>query len=253
MAEVKARRAWRLWTPEELEILRRNASGLETKGLQKLLPQRSLDGIDAKAKKLGISRLHTWTQANIENLFRFYPVAPQSVVQAHIPNHAWPGIHYKALMLGLHRPPPRLVKKREAYPNDLILAWVAGFLDGDGYIYIAGSPVRRKYYLQVGIANRDKPALDFIQRYLGGSIITTGNSKDGWAPLYRWYVTANRALRILQSILPHLRVKRKQAELAIEFQKNHGRMKGHIMTEECIANYKAQQQKISALNRYRNE
>ena len=37
---------------------------------------------------------------------------------------------------------------------------------------------------------------------------------------YRWQVVCNEALLFLETILPYLKIKKKQAEVAIEFQKN---------------------------------
>lgn len=93
------------------------------------------------------------------------------------------------------------------------LIWVAGFFDGEGHIDITtwkGSPYG---YLVVSVTqgNAHINVLDFFSVW-GGRVFQA--NKFGW----RWQAYANEASNFIKDILPYLKLKRKAAELAIEFQ-----------------------------------
>jgi hypothetical protein len=96
-------------------------------------------------------------------------------------------------------------------PDEYDMAWIAGFFDGEGCITARvaenGSPT-----LQVSIGQKDRTQLEFIQEIFGGSI-TEIKGKDH----YHLSMYATTAIRMLEAIIPHLRLKRPQAVLAVEF------------------------------------
>lgn len=106
--------------------------------------------------------------------------------------------------------------------EELDIAYIAGLFDGEGSINIfrkqnkSGS---NSYYLEITITNTDFPVLNWLQSVLGGRVDKTSNVKlQSSRPLRRWRASCKDAHRILLVLLPYLRVKKIQAELAIEFQ-----------------------------------
>ena len=100
-------------------------------------------------------------------------------------------------------------------------AWAAGFMDGEGSIYIR-EPHGRKghrssYAIVVNISQDDIRPMLFIQNLWGGSV-NPGPVRDNGKCSTRWTVTALSAARFLEDILPFLLVKREQASLALELQ-----------------------------------
>lgn len=87
------------------------------------------------------------------------------------------------------------------------LAYVAGFVDGEGCmgIYANGTSLR----LSVQIGQKDKSVLVYIQGVIGGSL----SFKNYWT--LAWF-NAEAAI-MLRQILPYLVLKRQQAELCVEF------------------------------------
>lgn len=113
-------------------------------------------------------------------------------------------------------------------PSEIEKAWFAGFLDGEGYIGIVlQSPHKNRprespiYRLFVEIDSTYLPALERVRAIWGVGNIKPyyrRNQNPKWNPAWRWQVGANLASSILDSVLPYLCVKRRQAEVAIAFQ-----------------------------------
>ena len=100
-------------------------------------------------------------------------------------------------------------------------AYAAGFMDGEGCIYIGGvhgrKPHRVMYAVRVGIGQDDIRPLLYIEGLWGGSI-NPGPVRSNGKCSSRWTVTAAKAAVFLVDILPYLIVKREQAKLALELQ-----------------------------------
>ncbi len=104
----------------------------------------------------------------------------------------------------------------------LILSYTAGFLDGEGCIRISKRLPRNNksmsYNLFVNITQKDGEIMDWLQGNFGGTIFLKNKSKDGKDWIYEWRITEVKAFNFLKEILPFLKYKKKQAELAIMFQ-----------------------------------
>lgn len=101
-------------------------------------------------------------------------------------------------------------------------AYWAGFIDGEGCISIKkNKPTKARYNpqytLRVSIGNTDSTNNRELKK-LGASIITHRPRKENWKISYYAEFTAKNARAFLQEIYPFLRLKAKQAALALEFQ-----------------------------------
>lgn len=106
---------------------------------------------------------------------------------------------------------------------EITKAWMAGFFDGEGGIWIGIRKPRRStqgvslvYSLNVSVVNTMYSGVECFPMYFGGYIQTLATKHR---LIYRWQVQARRAMRFLETLLPYFRVKQKQAELGILFQK----------------------------------
>ncbi len=105
-----------------------------------------------------------------------------------------------------------------------VLAYIAGLFDGEGHISI---PVKKRdgqkpqHFLQIGITNRKLHLLTYVQKALkmGHINIDERHYDTGKArTCYRWITNSKEAEQALKLLLPYLREKNQQAELAIELQ-----------------------------------
>lgn len=116
----------------------------------------------------------------------------------------------------------------------LRLAYVAGFIDGEGCIRICRRGARngrsKGHSLLVTTSQKDGRPMDFLYGLFGGCIVFKRHGdggfktdRDNW--LYEWRITDRKAGEMLKEILPFLTYKKPQAELAIRFQerKNQAR------------------------------
>jgi hypothetical protein len=141
-----------------------------------------------------------------------------------LPNKSWDAILWKARQLGLER------SFKEVHPplnlRDRDLGYIAGMLDGEGCISFIST--RRKggydyYYPYVSIANIDLNMLKWIQTVTGFGKIRRLNTqpKKEWrqrVPTYTWQASSFAEMyRFLTDLLPALKVKKRQAELVLEF------------------------------------
>lgn len=98
-------------------------------------------------------------------------------------------------------------------------AYIAGFLDGEGYVTIMrAGPKRQTFRCWVGFTNRDIAVLQWIQSFLGGSLYAKAwkSAKHAIA----WELNSSSHLRnrhFLKQLRPHVQVKRRQIDVALAF------------------------------------
>lgn len=145
------------------------------------------------------------------------------------------------------------------------LAYTAGLIDGEGHIGISGikpggERKRPIHYLAVIISMCDLPIIEWLHNTFGGSIANRTNQpsrQNGRCrPQWAWSLHGSNAQIFLEQILPYLQVKRRQAELAIEFQifaSAHPMCWKKNRTEEVVNCKEEYRQQISQLNLNRGD
>ena len=125
--------------------------------------------------------------------------------------------------------------------------YLAAFLDGEGGIQITKSfrkGRRRRLSLHpvVYFTNSNLHVIRTIKTWLGAGAIIVARQREGYRPQYVLHITGVRNIRrLLRSILPFLIVKRKQAELMLEFCGSRERPKigeGRKFTQREIRLYR---------------
>ena len=145
-------------------------------------------------------------------------ILPKDVVQSleSIPGWEWEPVRKASGRIATLRAlvdnfNPRCVTTRQQ------LEWMAGFLAGDGCIYIGSDNVGVTY----GQAEKGIDNLLYIQRLEGGTILDTGEpAKDTHQrkfELYMNYDTSTRHLTNLRDVMIH---KKRQLEIGLEFPRN---------------------------------
>ena len=104
------------------------------------------------------------------------------------------------------------------------VAYIAGFVDGEGHIAIEktmpGKGLQRivnpHFGVRITVANTDLTTLEWIHSLWGGKVYV--QKKMGLRPVYSWMITNRQVVtEFLSTILPHLRTKKDQAELVLEY------------------------------------
>lgn len=136
------------------------------------------------------------------------------------------------------------------------LAYIAGFFDGEGSITIhhncKPSPRGKNpnHTLQVSIGNTDPSVVEWIHRHFGGNLAYRTETRANHRSTVQWFARAKIGADFLIWIIPFLRMKRAQAEIAIEFQmsKSGGYRKKQLSDIE-VSIREGQREQIRALNR----
>lgn len=102
---------------------------------------------------------------------------------------------------------------------ELDCAYAAGLIDGEGWIGITSR--KGKHYgvqVMIGMAEKGKTALEWMQSHFGGTVALHRKRTAKWETTWRWHINGASAATLLLAILPYLRVKTPQAELALKMQ-----------------------------------
>lgn len=113
------------------------------------------------------------------------------------------------------------------------IAWAAGFLDGEGYIGVTRNFNKRNgrmyYRIDLNAAQVHLAPMELLKSMFGGRVNFHQNKHQGY---WYWRVYGEEARQAIVLLLPYLVVKRKQADMAMQFdavsQNKPGGRKGHF-------------------------
>ena len=120
------------------------------------------------------------------------------------------------------------------------LAYLAGFFDGEGCIYIQGPrPKRHCYQLSVRISQANRWILERYRMAFGGLIREIKPTSATAKCIWQWIISGKQAMEFLNTIYPYLILKQCEARVAIEFQSAR-RKRGTPLSKEEWAVQEAQ-------------
>lgn len=103
------------------------------------------------------------------------------------------------------------------------LAWAAGFIDGEGCITTAtNGPNRSVHMIQISVCNTDKNVVRVFKKWFKcGTLCTNHQSQRNprWLDSHTWAVRAKGAEEVIRVLLPYLRIKHRQAKVALRLRK----------------------------------
>ena len=114
-----------------------------------------------------------------------------------------------------------------AMATDTDYAWAAGFFDGEGCVCVlpnhSKTSASPSFSLKLKVTQVDPLSLENLKRILGGSYSAGPRKRLRNGVLieelyYHWWLSGHAALEALCRMLPFLTLKRKRAEVAIEFR-----------------------------------
>ena len=114
--------------------------------------------------------------------------------------------------------------------NKIQLAYIAGILDGEGHISITRNMCRTcvrgyRHRVQIAITNSELKLMRILKNWFGGHIqnIQIDEKHNYRKQCYCWKQWAvNEQLEFLKLIEPYLFLKRRQAQICIDFLENGG-------------------------------
>jgi len=125
--------------------------------------------------------------------------------------------------------------------DEKTLSYLAGFFDGEGSVMVdrrKGRPERVNKNMHMTptvtlkVCNTDPEPLFLFAEVFGGTVRVDDSVRSGRnKPLYNYRIHKNRSFVVLEMLLPYLRVKRSQAELALKVYEIQDRYDRHDMQE----------------------
>ena len=97
-------------------------------------------------------------------------------------------------------------------------AYLAGFIDADGSIGIVTVAKSKTYVVQVCASNCNRTPIDMLQQRFGGKVRTRDWKNKKWKINYEWKLTSQKAMSVIEKLLPYLIIKKEQAQIAITAQ-----------------------------------
>ncbi len=145
----------------------------------------------------------------------------------------------------------KIEREKIAYKKipEKIKSYIAGIIDGEGYIHVNYSKKNRNYIGGVYIRNTDKRLLEFVVKHLGGKFKLQKASKPTYKDSYVWECFGRKASSICKEILPYLVLKHRHAEILIKFVDTF-EDKQHYKLSKEVHNYRRMlARKIKILNK----
>lgn len=105
-------------------------------------------------------------------------------------------------------------------------AYIAGFIDGEGYIGIITDKNRinfrrnDSYKTVLKIANTNKDIIQWFKNSFGG-YLEHRTMKENQKDAYCWTIEGKNLQPFLDKVSPYLRIKKKQAEIIKDFRKTY--------------------------------
>ena len=106
--------------------------------------------------------------------------------------------------------------------DPLILAYLAGFFDGEGTIGVLRHALKSGsvgFSLRCQITQTSIPILEKYRHIFGGRVyqVRFSSPNSNWAPAWHWYVSRGLAARFLRAMEPYLVLKAPQVSIALRF------------------------------------
>ena len=113
------------------------------------------------------------------------------------------------------------MEDRESVHNDVDLAYLAGFFDGEGSINVYAQSHYSGYgtfslRLNIQIEQVHRGVLESFQTRFGGALYQKKRQKDSHREIFLYQIAAQKAKPLLEALLPYLRQKKEIARLALQ-------------------------------------
>lgn len=125
------------------------------------------------------------------------------------------------------------------------LAYTAGFLDGEGCIFISHYPHYaascNNYSMSVSISNTNLDVLLWMQKNYGGCVCEKkAKAYENKKRLWEWSIRSQMAEDFLRLLRPYLKVKEEHAVVALQFRDTYHKgewrpsKESHAERKKCI-------------------
>jgi len=127
------------------------------------------------------------------------------------------------------------------------LAYFAGIFDGEGCIIIRKT--KGYHNVMVTVTNTNEWLCRQFQFSFEGGVRLRSNQTQNKQAVWVWQAYSTNAKNLLVALLPYLKLKKPQAEIAIKFMNRIQEKRGFTLTDEELAVREAERLLISNYNK----
>lgn len=165
-----------------------------------------------------------WTSGEHERLQELYPALPKDELLAAFPGRTFLALRMRARQTGLVRQAGAAFRRQNCFRrplSEIELAYIAGIIDGEGHITVVRSLRPRSpyplYTPQVGVTNQSEVLIRWMDERIAWTTRSLGVDVGAWGWAYRPSLVGHGVAPLLRALIPHLVIKRRQAELIVRF------------------------------------
>lgn len=213
---------WESWTEEEDNLVRDNYAKMGVK-MMKLLPNRSRVAIRFRARQLGIAFdksqskwTDEWSNEELHIMKENYArIGPTAVLKL-LPKRSKDAVNHQARLLGV------FCKNRKRILNisQTEAAYIAGLVDGEGWIGFSEFKDERYPIPKVAIANTNYAIIEWLlERFTDLSAhVYKRPATETQKPTYKMQISAAASVQaLLEQISPYMIIKKERALLMMEY------------------------------------
>lgn len=97
------------------------------------------------------------------------------------------------------------------------IAYIAGYIDGDGCFFINKESNLTKYRAKIIISSTNYKILEFFKNNFGGFIIEIPFYNQNWKKQFQWIINAKSSMTLSCKLLPFLIERKQEAKIFIKF------------------------------------
>lgn len=101
--------------------------------------------------------------------------------------------------------------------NKFLLAYLAGYIDGDGCIFIGLHKNQTKKRINLIVSSTNEQILQVFKNNFGGNINPVKTNNSTWKQQFNWTLSKTDTLKLLPQVVDFLVEKKQFAYMAIEF------------------------------------
>lgn len=139
--------------------------------------------------------------------------------------------------------------------KDTELAYLAGIIDGEGFVSVRQQEERNRLSMQVGMITTDLPMIEWVHSRFGGKVYhrPPNQKHPNWKPKYEWRMSATLIDILIPEIRPYLIIKAHHADLLMNLRELYKVRTFHTVPPELHKQRMDIVDQIRSLNRGRKD
>lgn len=123
--------------------------------------------------------------------------------------------------------------------NTQDLAYIAGYIDGDGCFFIGKEQRKQrlapKYVISIIISSVNKCTLESFKKQFGGSVRRVQKAHDNSKAQYHFSIKKNNSIKLIHKIMPYLVEKKEEAKIALTFAESNNNFEKEALINKMRA------------------